>query len=263
VPGHEVAGEAAGLGAVLVYASWGCGTCAWCRRGEEQLCPEGVDAGWTADGGYAEWMLVPSPRYLIPLGDMDPVRAAPLADAGVTPYRAVRRALPWLREDATAVVIGTGGLGQFAVQYLKMLAKARVVAIDRVPAKLRLARELGADDAVSPDAAGTLPPVRAVFDFVGSRRTLALGVAALERGGILVQVGAAGGRLPFGFDTVPHEAHLTTSVWGSLEELAAVVDLARRGMITWHVETLPLAKANEALRRVRRAQVMGRLVLVP
>ncbi|MDR7471142.1 MAG: NAD(P)-dependent alcohol dehydrogenase [Armatimonadota bacterium] len=263
VPGHEVAGEAAGLGAVLVYASWGCGTCTWCRRGEEQMCPEGVDAGWNADGGYAEWMVVPSRRYLIPLGDLDPVRAAPLADAGVTPYRAVRRALPWLGEGATAVVIGVGGLGQFAVQYLKMLARVRVAAVDRIPAKMRRARDLGADDAMSPDAAGTLPPARAVFDFVGSRRTLALGAACLERGGILVQVGAAGGHLPFGFDTVPYEVHLTTSVWGSLEELSAVVDLARRGRITWDVETLPLAQVNDALRRVRRGQVMGRLVLVP
>ncbi len=72
-----------------------------------------------------------------------------------------------------------------------------------------------------------------------------------------------GGRLPCGFETVPYDAHLSTSVWGSLEELSAVVDLARRGGITWHVETLPLAQVNEALRRVRRGQVLGRLVLVP
>ncbi|MDR7403610.1 MAG: alcohol dehydrogenase catalytic domain-containing protein, partial [Armatimonadota bacterium] len=85
VPGHEVAGDVPGMGPVLVYASWGCGRCQWCRQGDEQLCPDGLDAGWTADGGYAEWMVVPSRRYLIPLGDLDPVRAAPLADAGVTP----------------------------------------------------------------------------------------------------------------------------------------------------------------------------------
>ncbi len=263
VLGHEVAGEAPGLGAVLVYASWGCGKCVWCNAGDEQLCPDGVNAGWTTDGGYAEWILVPSRRYLIPLGDLDPVQAAPLADAGVTPYRAVRRALPWLRNAATAVVIGVGGLGQFAIQYLKLLANARVVAVDRIPAKLRRAKDLGADDALLPQQAGALPPARAVFDFVGSPRSLALGAKVVEQGGILVQIGEAGGRLPFGFDTVPSEAHVTTSVWGSLDELRAVVDLARRGRITWHVETLPLDRANDALRRVRRGQVLGRLVLTP
>lgn len=263
VLGHEVAGDAPGIGPVLVYASWGCRRCAWCRSGEEQLCPDGVDAGWTADGGYAEWMLVPSRRYLIPLADLDPVRAAPLADAGVTPYRAVRRVLPWLRRGGRAVVIGAGGLGQFAIQYLKLLTEARVAAVDRLPAKLTRARALGADDALLPEDARTLPPARAVFDFVGSRRSLALGGKLVDRGGILVQIGAAGGRLPFGFDLVPGEAYLTTSVWGSLDELRAVVDLARRGRITWHVETLPLERANEALRRVRRGQVLGRLVLTP
>lgn len=263
VPGHEVAGEVPEMGPVLVYASWGCGRCQWCRQGDEQLCPDGLDAGWTADGGYAEWMVVPSRRYLIPLGDLDPVRAAPLADAGVTPYRAVRRALPWLEGDGPAVVIGVGGLGQFAIQYLRLLAGARVAAVDRNPSKLAVARGLGADTAVLPRDARRLPPARAVFDFVGSRATLALGARLLQPGGILVQVGAAGGHLPFGFDTVPSEAHLTTSVWGSMRELSEVVDLARQGKITWHVETLPLAQVNEALRRVRRGQVRGRLVLVP
>jgi propanol-preferring alcohol dehydrogenase len=263
VPGHEVAGEVPELGPVLVYASWGCGRCVWCRRGEEQLCPQGTDAGWTADGGYAEWMVVPSRRYLIPLGDLDPVRAAPLADAGLTPYRAVRRALPWLQDDGSAVVIGVGGLGQFAIQYLHLLAGARVTAVDRNPAKLSVARELGAEAAVLPRQAPGMPPARAVFDFVGSTATLALGVRLLQPGGILVQVGAAGGHLRFGFDTIPHEAHLTTSVWGSLRELVEVVDLARQGRITWHVEALPLAEVNAALRRVRRGRVRGRLVLVP
>ncbi|MDQ7829411.1 MAG: alcohol dehydrogenase catalytic domain-containing protein [Armatimonadota bacterium] len=263
VLGHEVAGEAPEMGPVLVYAAWGCGTCAWCRRGEEQLCPDAVEAGWGADGGYAEWMVVPSRRYLIPLGNLDPVRAAPLADAGLTPYRAVRRALPWLTEHDTALVIGIGGLGQFALQYLRVMARVRVVAVDRDPAKLRRAAELGADEARRPDEAASMPQARAVFDFVGTRRTLALAAAAVQPGGIIVQVGAGGGRITVGFDTLPPEVHATTSVWGSLEELRTVVDLARRGAVTWHVEPMPLAEANQALRRVRQGRVLGRLVLVP
>jgi alcohol dehydrogenase, propanol-preferring len=80
------------------------------------LCPAAAEPGWAVDGGFAEQLLVAHPRFLLSLGDLDPVRAAPLADAGITPYRAVRRALPWLTAGATALVIGAGGLGQFAVQ---------------------------------------------------------------------------------------------------------------------------------------------------
>ncbi|MDR5710113.1 MAG: alcohol dehydrogenase catalytic domain-containing protein [Armatimonadota bacterium] len=260
VPGHEVAGYAEGLGNVLVYASWGCGRCAFCGQGEEQLCPEGEQAGWTRDGGYAEWLRVPSARYLVPLGGLDPVRAAPLADAGLTPYRAVRRALPWLREGATALVVGAGGLGQFAVQYLKLLSLARVVAVERDRRKFPWVLELGADRVVRPTE--EVPPARAVFDFVGSSASLRLGLKVLEPGGILVQVGAAGGHVPFGFDRVPPEVHLTNSVWGSLGELHEVVELAQSGKLRWHVETLPLERANEALDRLRGGRVLGRLVLV-
>lgn len=261
VLGHEIAGHADGVGNVLVYASWGCGRCAFCRAGDEQLCPDATQAGWTQDGGYAEWVRVPSPRYLVPLGDLDPVQAAPLADAGLTPYRAVRRALARLRRDSAALVVGAGGLGQFAIQYVKLLSPTGVVAVERNRAKHRWLRELGADEVRHPRQ--PVPPACAVFDFVGSPTSLRLGLRALEPGGILIQVGAAGGQVPFGFDRVPPEAHLTTSVWGSLQELREVVELARSGKLRWHVEALPLERANEALARVRRGAVLGRLVLVP
>src|SRR5262249_31963335 len=108
VPGHEVAGVVDGLGPVLVYAAWGCGSCASCRAGDEQLCPLAAEAGWVCDGGYAEALLVPAARYLLPLDGLDPVRAAPLADAGLTPYRAVRRVRALLRRGDTALVLGAG-----------------------------------------------------------------------------------------------------------------------------------------------------------
>ncbi|GBD28806.1 Alcohol dehydrogenase [bacterium HR31] len=261
VLGHEVAGHAEGLGNVLVYASWGCGACRFCQQDEEQLCPEAQQAGWTCDGGYAEWVRVPSPRYLVPLGDLDPVHAAPLADAGLTPYRAVRRALPWLREGATALVVGAGGLGQFAVQYVRLLSPAQVVAVERDRRKFPWVLDLGAQAVLHPRE--KVPPVRVVFDFVGSSATLRLGLQAVEPGGLVVQVGAGGGRVPFGLDRVPPEVHLTNSVWGSLQELREVVALARSGTLRWHVEAVSLDQVNEALERVRRGRVLGRLVLVP
>jgi propanol-preferring alcohol dehydrogenase len=263
VLGHEIAGEADGLGAVLVYASWGDGTCRWCRRGEEQLCARAAEPGWMRDGGYAEAVVVPSRRYLLPLGDLDPVRAAPLADAGVTAYRAVRRVQPWLAGGGTAVVLGAGGLGQFAVQFLRLAGDARVVAVDPDPAKRDQARRLGADHAAA--AAGDLEAgaAVAVLDLVGSDTTLAEAARLVRPTGVIMLVGEVGGRLPFGFGAVPHEAHLSTSVWGSHRDLAAVVELARAGTLRWEVEALPLQRVNEALERLRHGRVRGRLVLTP
>jgi alcohol dehydrogenase, propanol-preferring len=263
VLGHEIAGEADGLGAVLVYASWGDGTCSWCRRGEEQLCARAAEPGWARDGGYAEAVVVPSRRYLLPLGDLDPVRAAPLADAGVTAYRAVRRVRPWLADGGTAVVLGAGGLGQFAIQFLRRAGDAQVVAVDPDQAKRDQAHRLGADHAAA--AADDLEPAAAaaVLDLVGSDATMAEAARLVRPTGVVMVVGEAGGRLPFGFGAVPHEAHLTTSVWGSHRDLAAVVELARAGALRWEVEVLPLHRVNEALERLRRGQVRGRLVLTP
>ena len=135
--GHEVAGwidavgtdadsglAAAGLAigdAVVVHGGWGCGTCRECASGAEQRCADGRSPGFQADGGYAEMMLVPHPRHLVDLGGLDPIEAAPLADAGLTSYRAVQRARPWLASGARVLVVGAGGLGQFALQYLRLL----------------------------------------------------------------------------------------------------------------------------------------------
>lgn len=262
VLGHEIAGVAEPHGPVLVFGSWGDGTCAFCARGDDPLCPAAAEPGLARHGGYAEALVVPSARFLVPLAGLDPVRAAPLADAGVTPYRAVRRAQPWLADGGLAVVLGTGGLGQFAVQYLKRLPAVRVVAVDSSADKRSIARDLGADDVAAPD--DELPRARVVVDIVGSDESLAQAARTVERGGLVVQVGEAGGRLPFGFAAdVPWEATFTTSVWGSLRDLRAVVELAQAGEVRWHVEAVPLDRADEALDRVRRGDVAGRLVLTP
>jgi len=263
VLGHEIAGVAEGLGAVLVYASWGDGTCRWCRRGEEQLCARAAEPGWVRHGGYAEAVVVPSKRYLLPLGDLDPVRAAPLADAGVTAYRAVRRVLPWLAGGGTAVVLGAGGLGQFAIQFLRHAGDARVVAVDPDQAKRDQARLLGADQTAAAGADLEPGAAVAVLDLVGSDATLAEAARLVRPTGVVMVVGEAGGRLPFGFGAVPNEAHLTTSLWGSYRDLVAVVELARAGTLRWEVEALPLHRVNEALERLRNGRVRGRLVLTP
>lgn len=262
VLGHEISGEAAGIGEVIVYASWGDGTCDFCRAGEEQLCARAAEPGWARDGGFAEAVVVPSPAYLLPLQGLDSVRAAPLADAGVTAYRAVRRARPWLGYGSTAIVIGAGGLGQFAIQYLRLLTDASVLVVEPTAAKQARALELGAGSAVGTDDVD-LPLAAVVFDFVGSAKTLRRAAGLVRTNGLVVLVGEAGGQLPFGISTMASEASLTTSIWGSRAELATVVDLAQGGQISWEVEVLPLSEANTVVDRLRRGDVRGRFVLSP
>jgi alcohol dehydrogenase, propanol-preferring len=281
--GHEVSGwvdawgpdargalEAAGLGEgdpVLVFGGWGCRNCTDCRSGEEERCAFGRSPGFQVDGGYAEAMLVPDPRYLIGLGALDPMRAAPLADAGLTPFRAVRRAAPWLESGARVLVIGFGGLGQFALQYLRRLPGLIVVVRDLNPDKAALALAMGADaafDGTEGDAAGEVAgPAAAVFDFVGSDETLELGAGLVAPGGLLMIVGEGGGALRFGFAAPAVESWVTTAAWGSFEELHQVVGLVAAGSLAWDVEPMPLAQAAAAHARLERGEVAGRIVLAP
>jgi len=281
--GHEIGGwidagesegtellDEAGLAvgdAVLVFGGWGCGACPDCQSGEEQRCAVGRSPGFQLDGGYAEALLVPHPRHLVALGDLDPVRAAPLTDAGVTPYRAVRRAEPWLKRGAKVAVIGAGGLGQFAIQYLGAHPNLRVAVAEPNAERGARASTLGADAVVGAadaatvrDALGGAPDV--VFDFVGNDETLAQAAAAVAVGGLVMLVGEADGRLAFGFEA-PLESWFTTTAWGSLADLRAVVELASRGGIEWSVETVPLPEAQHALDRLAAGAATGRLVVVP
>lgn len=257
VLGHEVVVAGPGGEPCLVYASWGCGNCAHCRSGDEAMCPDVIIEGVHADGGYAEAMVIPDESYLYPIGDLDPAVAAPLADAGATAYRAVRRAMPASR----AVVIGVGGLGQFAIQWLQLVADCRVAAVDTAPEKLIRARELGADEARPPSA--EIEPAPVVLDFVGTSESLDLARSVAMRQGRIVIVGGGGGTIPVGMEEVPYETWVTTSIMGSRSDVTTVLDHAQRGNVVCHVEELPLEDANTALQRLREGTVTGRLVLKP
>jgi propanol-preferring alcohol dehydrogenase len=259
--GHETVAEDPQLGPVLVYASWGCGACASCDRTEEQICPQVAEAGLLNDGGYADHIIVPSRRFLYPIGDLDPVRAAPLACGGLTPYRAVRRVLPWLRPGSKAVVLGAGGLGQFAIQYLRLLTDAAVWVGDPASGKQARALELGAHLAAAPEQLEG--KVDVVLDFVGSDETLADASRLVDQGGIVVLIGLYGGHVHFEMGKVPFEAFFTTSIWGSRDEAAELIALAQREELQYTIETLPLERAQEGHERLRRGAVDGRLVLVP
>ena len=282
--GHEVAGTVAALGPgadgievgepVLVYGPWGCGRCPACSVGAEHLCEvggTGRGAGLGLDGGLAEYMVVPSPRLTVPLDGLDPVAAAPLADAGLTPYHAIRRVLPLLRPGTTAIVIGVGGLGHVAVQLVKALSPARVVAVDRREQALEVAARSGAD-AVLPAADLTSSQLRAaaggrgaavVVDCVGTDDTLALAAGAIAPGGHVSVLGLAGGTFPMRAGAVPLETSVIFSNWGTREELAEVVELARAGAIAVETERVPLAAVPAAYERLAAGGCNGRVVAVP
>src|ERR1700676_2404227 len=166
--GHEIAGWIAEIGQgvvgfksgepVAVVPVWGsCGHCPPCRRGEENFCyyiAHLTGAGIGFDGGLAEYVLVEA-RFVVPMGDFDPVLAAPLTDAGLTTYTAIKPALPFLVPGTTAVVIGVGGLGLLAVQFLRTLCSARVIAVDSDATHRHLATKHGATTTFPSDGSTT------------------------------------------------------------------------------------------------------------
>ncbi|MEU8788798.1 NAD(P)-dependent alcohol dehydrogenase [Streptomyces sp. NPDC048643] len=284
--GHEGAGTVAALGdgvsgvavgdEVAVYGPWGCGICAKCAEGKENYCLRADELGIRppglgAPGAMAEYLLVDDPRHLVPTDGLDPVATVPLTDAGLTPYHAIKRSLPKLTPGSTAVVIGTGGLGHVAVQLLRALTSARVIALDVSEDKLALARTVGAHETVLSDA-GAAAKVReltgglgaqAVFDFVGADPTVrtAGAVAAVE--GDVSIVGIGGGALPVGFGSLPFEVSVTAPYWGSRGELIEVLDLARSGAVSVHTETYSLDEAPLAYERLHAGRINGRAVILP
>lgn len=286
--GHENAGWVSALGdgvtglkegdAVAVYGPWGCGRCHACQLSMENYCEnwaeiKGFGGGLGLDGGMAEYMLVPSARLLVPLGDLAPAQAAPLSDAALTPYHAIRRALPQLHPGGTAVVIGVGGLGHMALQLLRLLAPVRIVAADVDDTKLAQARALGADEVVNNrDAAAAADRIRQiagsrgaalVLDCIGVQPTVDLGAKLLGRNSVWTIVGLGGGKHEFRHGSTPYGTLMSIPYWGSRVELMEVIALARDGRI--HVETteFPLSEAVNVYAKLKAGQIMGRAVLVP
>jgi propanol-preferring alcohol dehydrogenase len=287
--GHENAGWVHAVGSavrdvevgtpVAVVGAWGCGTCARCREGWETYCERpdlapvpGGGGGLGLDGGMAEYLLVPSARHHVPLPDgLDPVDAAPLTDAGLTPYHAVRRSAAKLGPTSVAVVIGVGGLGHMAVQILQATTAARVVAIDSRDSARDTATRHGAALALAPGP-DVVDQVRAftggtgadvVIDCVGSDETLATAAAVARSLGDITVVGIGGGTLPVSFFALPYEASVQTTYWGNRRELVEVLDLAARGLLRAETSIYTLEDAGQAYRDLAHGTVNGRAVVVP
>lgn len=202
---------------------------------------------------------------------LTPEVAAPLTDAGLTPYHAVRRSWAKLPPGSTAVVIGVGGLGHMAVQILKATTAARIIAVDTKDASLALATGMGADHVLLSDSS-TAASIRdltggrgadVVLDFVGTEGTITTARAAVRTLGDVTLVGLAGGSVPFSFFSQPYEASLQTTYWGSRSELVELFDLAARRLVHAEHTVYGLDDAPRAYRDLAAGRVKGRAVIVP
>ena len=284
-PGHEIAGMIESLGEeaekeaidkndkVIVYPWIGEGVCPACRVGEENLCDKPRSLGVYTDGGYAEYVLVPSYKYLVKIGDLDTDVAATLSCSALTAYGAVKNAD--LKPNDNVVIIGAGGgLGLMAVQLAKAVTGARIIALDLDQEKLKIAKENGADEIVSPkdgDPAKRVMDITdnlgadVIIDFVNASKTVETDMKMLRRRGRAVLVGLFGGELKLSLVSMPTRAYrLIGSYTGSLSDLIELVSLAKRGVIEPVVShRFKLSQATQALQMLKDGKILGRGVINP
>lgn len=279
--GHEIVGEIVAMGPevkgrslgekVIVYPWFGCGKCKACMSGRDNLCREPTRSlGFGNHGGFAQSVAVPHERYAVPLGDLSPEQAAPLACAGLTVRAAIRKLEP-LDSDEPMVLIGAGGVGLTAVSVLYALGHRNIISIDRDPNREQAARAAGAKRFIAaPDgtkAADVLDrlggKIDALLDFVNGSATAGMAFELLGKGGRMVQVGLYGGELTLPLLTLTGGA-LTVqgSITGTLEDLRDVVRLAQDGKLSpIPVSVMSRADVNDAICRLDAGNVTGRLVL--
>jgi alcohol dehydrogenase, propanol-preferring len=285
IPGHEIAGivdsfgeEAEGFFSkndkVIVYPWIGEGLCPACRVGEENLCDKPRSLGVYIDGGYAEYVLVPSYKYLVKIDKhMDIDASATLSCSGLTAYSAIKSSIIKANENVV-IVGGTGGLGLMAVQLAKALTGSKVIVIGLHDNKLQAAKKYGADVIINSskeDPAKAIMEMTdnlgadAVIDFVNATKTVESDMQFLRRRSRLVLVGLFGGELKLSLVSMPTRAYrLIGSYTGTLNDMIELVSLAKRGVIKPLVSNrFKLNQATEALTMLKEGKILGRGVINP
>jgi NAD+-dependent secondary alcohol dehydrogenase Adh1 len=281
VIGHENAGWVHEVGegvtnvavgdTVILHPQPSCGLCLACRSGDDMHCENAFFPGLSNnDGGMAEYLRTTA-RACVKLDpSTNPADVAALADAGITAYHAVRKAVPLLHPGTTAVVQGAGGLGHIGIQCLKALTGTRVVVVDKNPDALKLAGEIGADETVVADG----DHVAAVADLTGGGAAVVLDFVAEQGaetdawnmtgpGGSMFVIGYGGElRIPT-LDFVAGEKNIIGNIVGTYTDLAELMVLAQAGKVTLHTQQYPLDRAVDALHDLDAGKVRGRAILVP
>jgi propanol-preferring alcohol dehydrogenase len=276
--GHENAGWVAALGpgvagidvgdAILCSCIRSCGYCEACITGNDNYCERVSSRGLAENGGMAEFMIA-GRREIVPMGGLDPCVYAPLSDAALTPYGAVDHARSRIPGNGLAVVIGVGGLGYYAVQFLRELTSARIIAVDISPERLAVANDLGASDVLVADdkTADRIMQlsdgkgVHAAFDFVGNDASMALCAAVTRNPGVITVNGLGGGRLDFSWGNVKPGVDVRFSQGGSLIQLRSILDLVARGRISVEIERFGFDQLPKALDALRTGNLKGRAVI--
>lgn len=299
-PGHEIAGWIEEVGdsvpesaqmkegdLVAVFGGWGCGICIYCKSGDEQLCNFPRWPGLSDyDGGFSEYIMVPTYRFLIKVDkqlttnsyNIRPEELAPLTDAGLTPYRAIKKIRHLLGPGKSIAIFGIGGLGSYAIQYAKILGQSStVIALDRTEEKLQLAEKFGADHVVnvsklqnirseitSKISEGKGTGVDVVIDCVGADATIEDSCKILNKGGSIVVVGLFGSQIKIPLvRAVLQEYQAYGSLWGNYSELREVIELAKTGKINHSIQKFPLNEINEAIQLLKNGKIVGRGVIIP
>ena len=282
VIGHENAGWVHAIGegvtnvavgdTVILHPAPSCGLCAACRAGNDMHCSDGFFPGVTSnDGGMAEYLRTTA-RACVKLDpDTDPAAVAALADAGITAYHAVRKAVPVLHPGTTAVVQGAGGLGHIGIQCLSALTATKIIVVDRNPDALALAKELGADatvladghhvDAVKDLTGGEGANV--VFDFVAEQGAENDAWQMTAPAGYHYVIGYGGQFSAPTINFVVGEKNVIGNMVGTYSDLAELMVLAQSGRVTLRTKRYPLDAALDALHDLDAGRVRGRAILVP
>jgi propanol-preferring alcohol dehydrogenase len=304
-PGHEIVGRVNEIGnavpqqflkkgdPVAVFGGWGCGMCTYCKGGNEQSCSYANWPGIMTNGGFAEYLVVDSYRFLVRINGIDGLNQgvnigenmleelAPLTDAGLTPYRAIKKVVTMLGPGKSIAIIGIGGLGYYAVQYAKIVGQsAHVVALDLKDEKLQLAKEIGADDILKISSAGSKSNlarikedilkvtngkgINVVIDCVGDENMIHDSFRILKKGGALVVVGLFGDefKVPL-LPLVINEYKIFGSLWGNYSELCEVIELAANHKLKHKVTRFSLSDINRAVDLLKDGNIEGRAVIVP
>ncbi len=279
VLGHEIFGEVVALGPDaenveigdrrVVFPWIGCGECAACLRGEEQLCTPGQALGIVRHGGFADHVLVPHSKYLFDKGDVSDSLAATYACSGLTAYGALKK-VGELQEQDSIVIIGAGGVGMMAIQIARALGMDPIV-VDIDESKLEAARDLGVSrtyNSSEPQSAKEIRKVTggayAALDFVGAESSVNYGLSCLRKGGMLIVIGLFGGALNIPIPFLPMNARIIQGSYvGNLTDMAELMAMVREGKIAAiEIHERPLAEATAALVDLKAGRVKGRQVLV-
>ncbi len=256
---------------VILHPTPTCGLCHACRAGDDMHCVAAEFPGLSRDGGMAEYVRT-SARACVTLDPQTgPADVAALADAGITAYHAVRKAIPLLYPGTTCVVIGAGGLGHIGIQCLATLTAATIIVVDKNPDALQLAEQLGADHTVVADGAH-VAAVReltggqgadVVLDFVAEQGVENDGFAMTRRAGSYFVIGYGGTITIPTLDVISTERNIIGNIVGTYNDLAELMVLAQAGKVTLHTRTYPLDAAPDAVADLDAGRVRGRAILVP